>query len=159
MITFDRKGLLTPNRAISCTLGELKTHFVDNFSSKTRQDIYCNFVEYSNQLKALLGVRELKQWVNGSFVTLTPNPRDIDFVTFIESKSVAVHKENLKNFISNNSWLNLGLDPYIIEVPEHANESFFRYESDKAYWTHKFETTRRDRAGRKNPKGFLEIIH
>lgn len=75
-----------------------------------RQDIYCNFVEYLNQIKALHGVRELKQWVNGS-------------------------------------------------VPEHANESYFRYESDKEYWIDKFETTRRDRARRKKPKGFLEIIH
>lgn len=49
--------------------------------------------------------------------------------------------------------------PYIIEVYEEGNESYFKYESDKAYWTNKFDKTRRDRAGRKNPKGFLEVIY
>lgn len=159
MIKFDNKGLITPNRAISCTLDELKFHFVDSIRSKTRLEIFNNYVAYSNQLKDLLGGGELKQWINGSFVTLTPNPKDIDFVTFIESGITKTYRTDLESFISNNSLLSIGIDPYIIEVYEEGNESYFKYESDKAYWTNKFDTTRRDRAGRKNPKGFLEVIY
>lgn len=159
MIEFDKKGLLIPNRAISCTLQELKAHFVDNINSKTRLEIFNNYVEYSSRLKDLLGVEELKQWINGSFVTLTPNPKDIDFVTFIESDIAKTYRTDLENFISNNSLLSIGIDPYIIEVYEQDSESYFNYESDKAYWMNKFDKTRRDRAGRKNPKGFLEVIY
>jgi hypothetical protein len=61
MITFDRKGLLTPNREISCTLLELKLNFVDNIYSKTRLEIFNNYVEYSKSLKELLRIKELKQ--------------------------------------------------------------------------------------------------
>lgn len=96
------------------------------------------------------------KWV---FVTKTPNPKDIDFVTFIESDIVDKHRIELKKFLSNNSMLALGLDPYIIEVHKQNSPSYFKYESDKAYWTNKFDKTRRDRTGRKNPKGFLEIIY
>lgn len=137
----------------------MKIHFVDNIPSKTRLEIFNNYVEYSNRLKDLLGVGELKQWINGSFVTSIPNPKDIDFVTFIESDSVNAYREDLKSFVSNNSLLGIGIDPYVIEVYREDNESYFRYESDKAYWRNKFEKTRRDRAGRKNPKGFLEVIY
>lgn len=159
MITFDNKGLLTPNRAISCTLNELKIHFVDNIPSKTRLAIFNNYIGYSNSLKDLLGVGELKQWINGSFVTLIANPRDIDFVTFIDSDVANAHRADLKTFMSNNSLLEIGIDPYIIEIYEEDNNSYFRYESDIAYWTNKFEKTRRNRAGVKNSKGFLEIIY
>ena len=159
MITFDNNGLLTPDRAISCTLDELRIHFVDNIPSKTRLGIFNNYVEYSNNLKKLLGVKELKQWINGSFVTSIQNPKDIDFVTFIDSDIANTHRVDLEKFISNNSLLNIGIDPYIIEVYKKDDPLHVRYESDKAYWTNKFDKTRRDRTGIKNPKGFLEHIY
>lgn len=68
MIEFDNKGLLKPNNYISCTLTEFKQYFVDNITSKTRSEIFYNYIEYSNKLKALLGITELKQWVNGSLL-------------------------------------------------------------------------------------------
>lgn len=159
MITFDRRGLLVPNTIIQCTLSELYSEFVENIESKTRSDIYSNYVDYSDKLKELLGVRTLKQWINGSFVTKIAHPKDIDFVTFIESDLVERFESELKNFTSNDNLLSLGVDSYIIKVyDENAGSSFFKYQSDMAYWIDKFDKTRRNRrTGVKSPKGFLEI--
>jgi hypothetical protein len=51
------------------------------------------------------------------------------------------------------------LDPYFVVVypKNHSKEKF--YCSDIAYWIDRFDTTRRDRKGIKNNKGFLEIIY
>lgn len=160
MITFDRKGLLTPNREISCTLLELKLNFVDNIYSKTRLEIFNNYVEYSKSLKELLRIKELKQQINGSFVTKKINPKDLDFVTFINFDLFEEHEEALKAFTSNQEWLDIGIDAYIIKVYPVEHELYSFYQGDKSYWIDKFDKTRRNnRTGVKSSKGFLEIIY
>jgi len=160
MITFDRKGLLTPNREISCTLAELKINFVDNFNSKTRLEIFNNYVEYSKNLKELLRIKELKQWINGSFVTKKINPKDLDFVTFVDFDLFEEHEEALKSLTSNQEWLDIGIDAYILKIYPVEHKSYAFYQADKSYWIDKFDKTRRNnRTGLKSAKGFLEIIY
>ena len=55
--------------------------------SGTRADIHKNYIRYSHDLKKLIGA-ELQQWVNGSFVTLKVNPKDIDFITFLKHEDI-----------------------------------------------------------------------
>jgi hypothetical protein len=158
MITFDNKGYLIPNSKIECSFSEFKFHFVDSITSKTRLEIFNNFVDYANELKELLGVEQLCQWINGSFVTRVSNPQDIDFVTFVNFDLFEKYEFKLKSFVSNRNWRAIGIDAYIVQVypVEHGLYSF--YESDRSYWIDKFDSTRRNcRTGIKSPKGFLEI--
>ena len=58
-----------------------------------------NYKSFCEDLKFLLGLDELTQWIDGSYVTLIDNPKDIDVVTFIDSKLIKVHENGLKDFI------------------------------------------------------------
>ncbi len=158
MLEFNSKGLLVPNIKIQSSVDELKDCFVDNITSKTRLEIFNKYIEYSNSLKVLLGVSNMKQWINGSFVTKITNPRDIDLVTFVDHQ--IVKKLGKKLIIFNKEAIeDEMLDTYFVEVyPKgHSKEAF--YSSDMAYWIDRFDTTRRDKKGIKNNKGFLEIIY
>jgi hypothetical protein len=86
MLEFNSKGLLVPNTKIQSSVEELKECLVDNITSKTRLEIFNKYIEYSNSLKVLLGVPNIQQWINGSFVTKIANPRDIDLITFVDQK-------------------------------------------------------------------------
>lgn len=86
-------------------------------------------------------------WLNGSFISLNPNPKDIDIVVFIdfvekEKKDKALSK--LKN--------TLGIDLYFVKTyPENHKQNTFM-EMDKLEWTFLFVTDRQ-----RNDKGFIQI--
>ena len=84
MIDFDKRGLLAPNTIIPISLSDFKIHFVDLIPSETRLLNFEKYIRYSDDLKSLLGLETLKQWINGSFATSSKNPKDIDLVTFID---------------------------------------------------------------------------
>lgn len=70
------------------------------------------------------------------------------------------HEEALKAFTSNQEWLDIGIDAYIIKVYPVEHELYSFYQGDKSYWIDKFDKTRRNnRTGVKSSKGFLEIIY
>ena len=158
MLRFDSMGLLTPNTNIATTLIELKEYFVDNIPSETRLQNYEKYIYYSTELKKLLGLESMVQWVDGSFVTSIRNPKDIDLVTFIDFESRTKLESELKRFEARGANTIYGVDAYILTVfPEDHKKSFY-FQSDKAYWNERFTKTRRDNFGKKNPKGFVEII-
>ena len=101
----------------------------------------------------------LLQWVDGTFVTQIENPNDIDIVTFLDHNTIEKNRLLLNDFGVRGAWIKFGVDAYIQEVfpANHPNHFFFK--SDELYWTHKFGQTRRDSNGRRNKKGFLEIIY
>ena len=158
MLEFNSKGLLIPNTMIESSVDELKECLVDNITSKTRLEIFNKYLAYSNSLKVLLGVVSIKQWINGSFVTKIANPRDIDLVSFVDyklvekvgDKLIAFNKEAIEDKM---------LDTYFVVVYPKGHSKEIFYSSDLAYWIDRFDTTRRDRKGIKNNKGFLEIIY
>lgn len=158
MLRFDSKGLLTPNINIATTLIELKEYFVDNIPSETRLQNYEKYICYSTELKKLLSLESMVQWIDGSFVTRIKNPRDIDLVTFIDFEKRIKFESELKSFEARGANINYGVDAYILTVfPDDHKKSFY-FQSDKAYWNEQFTKTRRDIFGKKNPKGFIEII-
>ncbi|HET6245203.1 MAG: hypothetical protein H0V01_11960 [Bacteroidetes bacterium] len=159
MLKFDSKGLLTPNTKIVASVAELKIHFVDAIPSATRPKIFDSYIKYSDALKNLLQGQPLQQWINGSFVTQIPNPKDIDMITFIDYQVVAKLGTQLDNFCVKGSFKVYGVDAYILEVYSESHEKHFFYKSDVSYWMDRFDKTRRDLSGKKNPKGFLEIIY
>jgi hypothetical protein len=83
-LEFSNKGFLIPSSNITVSLEDFRTTFVNNFQlSKTREKLFENYIIYSNELKQTLNLKELKQWINGSFVTKAVNPKDVDLVTFV----------------------------------------------------------------------------
>lgn len=160
MIQFDDKGFLFPSRNITCTVDELKQYFVDAIPSETRLPNFEKYIHYSNELKKVLKVGNLQQWINGSFVTLnTANPKDIDLVSFIDYKLAVKFEKELEHFVARGANQVFGVDAYILVSYPEGHPNFFKFSSSKAYWAHHFSTTRRDRFGKKNPKGYLEIIY
>ena len=158
MIKFNSKGLLVPNTITRITIDEFYDCFVDSINSNTRSVIYENYIRYSEDLKLLLGGRPLCQWIDGSYVTRKINPKDIDLITFVDYKMIEEHGNELIKFGAMGSFLNEGVDAYLLEEYPSNHEKYSYFNSDKAYWIDRFDKTRRDRSGRKHPKGFLEII-
>jgi hypothetical protein len=160
MLSFDVKGNLIPYKLIPSTLADMKKYLVDVIiTSGTRTENYAKYRKYSNDLKKVLEVKELKQWIKGSFVTKKLNPKDIDFITFVDSSLVEKLEDKLVNFRPEKSWEVYGVDAYILIVYTEGSESYNRFTmSDIAYWHGQFTRTRRNRKGEKFPKGFLEII-
>lgn len=131
MLTFDSKGLLVPNTIIEASVADLKHYFVDS----------------------------MKQWINGSFVTKTRNPKDIDFVTFIDFDLRMKFYAELRRFEAKGANDIFDVDAYLLTVFPDGHEKVFLFQSDRTYWIERFSRTRRDNFGKKNPKGFLEIIY
>ncbi len=74
MLNFDLRGNLFPYEVILCDLSEFSSVFVDKFSnSQSRKLHFDRYLKYSTDLKILVDLPFLKQWVNGSFVTLKNN--------------------------------------------------------------------------------------
>ena len=155
MLEFNRLGYLIPNRPIRSDIDELEKYFVMEYSSVERSKLFHQYLRYTKELKELCKDAPLHQWINGSFVTRrVPRPSDIDMITFIEVDIFEKFSDKLEPFKYPNSKKNYpGVDAYIAP----SNSRFT--ESDKAYWRHQFDTTRRNRNGKKLPKGFLEIIY
>jgi hypothetical protein len=159
MLQFNRSGYLVPNNPIRSNISELEKTFVIQYSSVERSTLFEEYLRYSKDLKALCENTELRQWINGSFVTRkNPRPSDIDMITFIDTDIFQKLGDKLHPFAYPNSKENYpGVDAYIVESFKEKNVLF---KHDQAYWHQQFDTTRRNkRTGKKLPKGFLEIIY
>ena len=161
MLSFNAHGYLTPNRPILSNLDELQETFVRDYSSVERSSLYDAYCEYSNNLKALCEGAVLRQWINGSFATRSQlRPSDIDMVTFIDAAVVMRLGNALDPFKYPQSKHNYpGIDGYIVSVYDQASPHRLLYLSDELHWRDEFDTARRNRAGIKHPKGFLEIMY
>lgn len=159
MLQFDSKGNLKPYQPIRCTLNEFKKHFVAGIDSDTRKVNFEKYILYSDDLKALLGGVEMRQWVNGSFVTKKKNPGDIDLITFLDSAGIKKLGNKLVDFRASGSWTAYGVDAYLLENHPEGSKNFRFTEADMAYWQNLFSKTRTNRRGNKYPKGFLEIMY
>jgi hypothetical protein len=159
MLTFNHSGLLVPNSIIKSSLAELKQEFVTNIPTAERKKHFDAYIAYSDALKTLCNVSELVQWINGSFVTQKSKPGDIDLVTFIDFNIITSLGNTIQPFIFPNSEADFQVDAYIVEIHPFGSNKYSWYQSDRSYWIDHFDKTRRDKAGKKLAKGFLEIIY
>ncbi len=158
MLTFNNSGLLVPDDKIKSTISEFQFQFVDGIQSQTRSHIFDRYLAYNIALKTITGLEIVRQWVDGSFVTRDTNPGDIDLVTFIDFQVLESVGQAIKPFLYPASEINYGIDGYVVEVFPEGHPRAFLTLSDNAYWLDRFTKTRRNRAGNKFAKGFLEII-
>jgi hypothetical protein len=157
MLSFNTKGLLTPDTNLIASVSDLKKYFVEAIPSTTRPEIFEKYIRYSNALKKMLKTDSLKQWINGSFVTMVRDPKDIDLITFIDLDLRVKFQKELMDFSAKGANEIYGVDAYLLTVLPDGHEKIFLFHSDKAYWMSRFSKTRRDNSGKKHPKGFLEI--
>jgi len=151
-LEFDLYGNLAPYSLIEINLINFEDRFVHAYKeSKTRAKLFENYSNYVNSLKLIIGTGFF-QWIDGSFVTNKLNPKDIDFVTFIDWK-VYYNNEILLDSLRELRYNKiLGIDGYIVLVypPEHKKNIL--YEADRLQWIFEFSRSRTDQR-----KGFIQI--
>jgi len=153
MLNFDSRGYLKPNKNLASSSKELFDEFVKKIQNAQRQQLYDNYIQYSNDLKKACGGIELTQWVDGSFVTKKNIPNDIDVVTFIDFNISC----DLSKFVYPESIEKYNVDGYIVIVYPRKHPKIALYMGDWGYWMDRFDKTRRNRARNRYPKGFLEV--
>jgi hypothetical protein len=155
-LAFDANGYITPSEKITVDLETLKHYFVDNFpNSETRKGLFDNYLRYLDAFAKEI-TPNFTQWINGSFVTQKENPKDIDFVTFIDA---AIFEQKTSNGILHNyysfSWEKENVDAYILDVFPENDFNFLSHTVELSnQWFRRFKKVK------ENPnlsKGFLEI--
>ncbi|KAA5548728.1 DUF6932 family protein [Adhaeribacter rhizoryzae] len=159
MLKFNSKGLLVPNSNIKSSLSEFRTEFVTNLPYEKRQFLYDKYIQYSDKLKACCNNIELLQWIDGSFTTKISSPGDIDLVTFIDHSTFESNQQALRDFKFPESIHQYGVDAYLVIVYPIDHKKYPLFIGDRLYWMDRFDKTRRNKAGNRLPKGFLEILY
>jgi len=159
MLYFDARGNLKPYKPILSSVDEMIKYFVNDIESETRKTNFENYIRYSADLRKHTGGVSLKQWIDGSFVTLKANPKDIDIVTFLDQVQMKKLGALVNDFKMEGAHHLYGIDAYIVEVYE-PNSKYYSYTiGNTAYWHNFLATTKKNRAGKEYRKGFLEIIY
>ncbi|HEY4322812.1 MAG TPA: hypothetical protein VGN20_02470 [Mucilaginibacter sp.] len=135
---------------------ELEDIFVKNIPTINRSELFKKYFSYTNSLKEI-SKTNLKQWIDGSFVTKKSEPQDIDLVTFIDFSVVEALGNDLTDYKYPASQIIFGVDAYIVKTYPSDHKYYSSYLADKAYWMDFFNKTRRNRIGNKLAKGFLEL--
>jgi hypothetical protein len=158
MLQFDENGHLFPYVVHETTLDEMRQVFVDAFpESETRKRLFDNYLDWIFDFQRDV-FPYFTQWIDGSFVTQKLNPKDIDFVTFLDWKVYEI-KEKRKELDRFWSFSNekTGLDAYIIptyppDVPEYENTLRI-----KRKWKDLYSRIREKNVSENAKKGFLLI--
>jgi hypothetical protein len=155
---FDVFGHLVPYELIQSDLVTFEAVFVTDFpASQTRHRIYEAFTVYLQRLREVIG-NGFFIWVDDSFVTRKLNPRDIDFVTFLDFDRYAKHEADME-ILRQMRFERDGLtDGFFVKVyPEsHPNRKF--YELDRAEWLFDFGRSRTRHNTPTRNKGLVELI-
>ena len=158
MLTFNQKGLLIPETIIHSSLDEFEREFAIKLSEGKRRELFEQYKIYCNELKIVCNNKAIVQWIDGSYVTKSKNPSDIDLVFFLDYETAKIKEKDLKQFIYPQSMASYGIDGYIIVIYPDDSTYAHNTKADKAYWMDHFGKTKPNRLRKKIPKGFLEII-
>jgi hypothetical protein len=143
---FDENGFLTPYEPIETDLKKFQDIFTFNLH---REELFKNYLNLLDAFKTL-PLTNYYQWVDGSFATLKPYPRDIDLVNFVNAHQYRQFESKLIYLAK--IFKDKGLDMYWIAIYpkndfKNAITTYTTYEFQELYGT--------DRLNRK--KGFLQI--
>lgn len=157
-LSFDIRGNLKPYERTELTLQEFKNTFVDSFEAdSTRYKIFDNYKRFLEDFSKQIS-NQFTHWINGSFVTVKRNPRDIDFVTLIEDPVFKEYEVLIdKKFRLLGAKQNYKVDAYTIRKYPSNHERYRIYESELVYWDSWFSWTKKNRAKKKFRKGYIEI--
>jgi hypothetical protein len=145
MIQFDEFGYLKPYDIQEITLKDFEETFVIN---ENRKNLFMEYEAFNENLKSL-GINNFYQWIDGSFVTKKITLKDIDVVSFIETKEF---KNNEKELLLLSKMFQ-NIDCYFVEVFSSDDKKYSITQTDTSYWFHLFQGTRKPRV----KKGFVQI--
>jgi len=137
---------------------ELEYEFAIKLNDGKRKELFEQYKLYCKNLKIFYNNKILIQWVDGSYVTKSKNPSDIDLVFFIDYESAKLNEKELTEFVYPKSKEVYGIDGYMIIVYPHNSKYSNFTTGDRAYWMDHFSKTKLNRQMKRIPKGFLEII-
>lgn len=152
-LIFDKWGYLSPSGALDGDIDLLKQFFVDAFpGNMQRRKLYDNYLWYLYRFQDKV-FPFFEQWIDGSFVSLSENPEDIDIVTFLDHEVYEARGEALLDQFWTFSLEHKLIDAYIvISYPtEHPNYSI--YKNEKELWANRYGFDRKNRG-----KGFLKLV-
>jgi len=156
--SFDIRGNLKPYERIKLDVQDFKSTFLDSFDEdSTRHDLYDRHLDYIENFRDKV-TGNFTQWINGSFVTNKKNPNDIDFVSLVDF-SVAIEREDIirREFIRNDALKRYGLDAYLLIVYPEDHKLRNHTKLDILYWNDWFTKSRKDKRGKRYPKGYVEL--
>ena len=156
-LIFDEHGYLVPSEKITIDLATLEQVFVKDFpNSTTRKDLFDNYLRYIDAFAKEI-TPHFTQWINGSFVTKKEDPKDIDFVTFIDVDLYDKKELIIDKFLSF-SLEEKGLDAYILQIHPINTKLYENYTLPNIeLWHKRFSSTKKDKNAIAFPKGFIEI--
>lgn len=157
-MNFDKYGLIHPAERHQLSSAEFKDEFVDKYpNSTTRSKIYSDYNEFTSAFAEDV-TASFAQWIGGSVTTKKENPNDIDILT-ITSK---LDDESNRKLIESKFRKTIGdfplVDSYFLQAPATKTEKAPLFKSDLIYWVHQFSYTRKDSRGRRQTRGFVELI-
>ena len=137
---FDIRGNLIPYELVETDYQTFREIFVESFDSDTsnRYEIFKNYEVYLEEINKITN-HPFSQWINGSFVSNKPNPKDIDLVSILHFEDYQLNQENFeRNLVGIHAREKYGVDAYVIpDFPtNHPNHVFSK--SDKLYWRNLF---------------------
>ncbi len=155
-LVFDDNGFLVPNQPLAVDLRTMEQVFVEAFpGSHTRQRLFVHFLRYLEGFKSRVS-RRFTVWVNGSYVTRRLNPKDLDFVVFLDHKVYEAQEPFLDKFWSFSLEAE-GLDAYLVKEYPAAHALYAQTRNDKALWLSLYQKTKWSEDNTFYPKGFLEL--
>lgn len=157
-LTFDQRGNLFPYKNIKLDLDAFRFLFVEKFSeNEHRKKIFENYLKFVDDFSKQISSNFI-QWIDGSFVSSKDYPNDIDFVTFISNEVFQANEQLIQeNFRLNGAKQKYEVDAYTIRQYPKDHKRYMLYQSDRLYWFNLFTQTKKNRAKKKYPKGFIEI--
>ena len=66
MLKLNQRELLVPYKAILSNLKEIETKLVKEPGTSSRLALFNQYLEYSSNLKHLLQIDKMRQWIGGS---------------------------------------------------------------------------------------------
>ncbi|MCB0643145.1 MAG: hypothetical protein KDC44_15960 [Phaeodactylibacter sp.] len=158
-VKFDNNGYLLPYERLRIDLKTFKEQFVDQFDKgSSRHLLYRQYVEYTMLFQSKVA-ENFTQWINGSYVTDTENPSDIDLVNLVDYKSVQGKEELVqREFMTTGASKKFGIDAYLLILYPEGHKFNSWTKSDLFYWNDWFTKSKMNRSRKRHPKGYLEIV-
>ncbi|WP_367390841.1 hypothetical protein [Lewinella sp. LCG006] len=158
-IKYTDRGYIDPPERQELSLEEFREHFVEAFpKSETREKLYNGYLRYTKDFREEI-TTAIIQWIGGSFSSNKLNPRDIDVVTIIPSETFEEKSELIERKFRKSAKSVYGVDAYIVSSYPEEHEKYPLYHGNLVYWDNQFTQTRKNRAGKRFRRGYVQIIH